>query len=331
MNAKIAGWDVYSVPIDIVDGEERRNGGRAPERDRQGNGTRATTSHVHMDSLSRPANPPSEEADRLIVLVPVYNDWTALGRLLPLLDDALRPLDGAVRVVVDDDGSTEPEDGRVSSLPLSRVNWVTIVSLRRNMGHQRAIAMGLAHIEACLPCRCVVVMDGDGEDDPQDVMRLVARMDELRSTAVVFAERTRRIDGIAFRLFYLLYRMLHRMLTGIPVRVGNFSAIPAGMLRRLVVVSEVWNHYAAAVFLARIPRATIPSVRRPRLHGLSKMNVVSLVGHGLSGLSVHAELVGVRLLVAGGVVAAVVLLLLAGLAVFGWSTGAVWRHAPESR
>ena len=73
--------------------------------------------------------------------------------------------------------------------------------------------------------------------------------------------------AVMFRVFYALYRWAHVLLTGIPVRVGNFSVIPSSQLRRLVVVSELWNHYAAAVFKARVPRTSVPTVRAPRLDG----------------------------------------------------------------
>jgi hypothetical protein len=140
-------------------------------------------------------------------------------------------------------------------------------------------------------------MDGDGEDAPADVPRLVDRLAATDGHAIVFAERRRRSESMWFRLGYALYRWCHRLLTGIPVRVGNFSIVPARQLERLVVVSELWNHYAAAVFKARIPYDSIPTERARRLTGPSKMNFVGLVAHGLSALSVHAETMGVRLLV----------------------------------
>jgi hypothetical protein len=65
--------------------------------------------------------------------------------------------------------------------------------LRRNLVHQRTIAIGLAHIGE-YEARDVVVMDSDGEDDPRDVPRLVARMQEERGRSV-FAERTRRSES----------------------------------------------------------------------------------------------------------------------------------------
>lgn len=87
------------------------------------------------------------------------------------------------------------------------------------------------------------------------------------------------------------------MLTGIEVKVGNFSVIPRRRLSSLVVVAEMWNHYAAAAFKSRQPYCTIPTRRGRRLDGKSSMNFVSLVVHGLSAISVYSEIVGVRLLV----------------------------------
>src|SRR5204862_1949020 len=110
-----------------------------------------------------------------------------------------------------------------------------------------------------------------------------------------------------------------------------FSIVPASQLQRLVVVSELWNHYAAAVFKARIPRSSIPTQRGERLSGKSRMNFVALVVHGLSALSVHSEIIGVRLLVValvvvglmGALLGAVVgVRLFTSLAIPGWATAA---------
>ena len=80
--------------------------------------------------------------------------------------------------------------------------------------------------------------------------------------------------------------------------MGNFSVIPRERLASLVVVSELWNHYAAAAMRSRQPFCTIPTRRAERLDGESKMNFVGLVVHGLSAISVYSDIVGVRLLIA---------------------------------
>jgi hypothetical protein len=87
------------------------------------------------------------------------------------------------------------------------------------------------------------------------------------------------------------------------------------MLERLVAVSEMWNHYAAAVAHAKIPIETVPLPRAPRIAGQSKMNLISLVTHGLGAISVLGDVIGVRLLIWTVGVAALVLLGMAGVAV----------------
>jgi polyisoprenyl-phosphate glycosyltransferase len=82
------------------------------------------------------------------------------------------------------------------------------------------------------------------------------------------------------------------------VRVGNFSVIPRPMLSRLVAVSDLWNHYAAAVFKSRLPYTTVPTARGRRYAGASRMNIVALVTHGLSAMAAFGDRIGVRLLAA---------------------------------
>jgi hypothetical protein len=242
-------------------------------------------------------DPKSDSGEALVVLIPVFEDWPAVSKLLPLLDASLAAAALTADVVLVDDGSTSPLPSDFCKGPLQAVQVVHVLALRRNLGHQRAIAMGLAFVEAKTTCEIVVVMDGDGEDDPADVPRLVAEC-RRREERIVFAERTRRSESWTFRASYALYRALHLVLTGHRVKVGNFSAIPRVRLRGLVVVPELWTHYAAAALASRQPRCLIPTRRAARLHGTGSMSYLRLVAHGLRAISVYKELVGVRMLVA---------------------------------
>lgn len=237
-----------------------------------------------------------EENTGTVILLPVFDDWEALTLLLGRLPTALGSEASRSRVLIVDDGSRTPPPPSFPEAP--RLGGVEVLRLRRNLGHQRAIAVGLSYVGRTFPGSTVVVMDADGEDDPADVPRLLRQARSSRGERVVFAERRRRSESPAFRILYHAYRLVHLVLTGIPVRVGNFSAIPASQLERLLVVSELWNHYAAAVFASHVAYETIPTSRSQRLAGKSRMNLVSLVGHGLQALSVHSEIIGTRLLIA---------------------------------
>ena len=265
---------------------------------------------------------------RLVVTMPVYNDWEAARELCTLLDAQLQRLpEVSPQVLLIDDGSSEPSGAwERKFFALSRVS---ILRLRRHLGHQRAIAVALAHIHARVPTDAVAVMDADGEDRPEDIPRLLAKLAETRGSAVVFAERGRRVEGIVFRVGYVAYCILHRLLTGIPVRIGNFSVLPARSLSTVVTLWELWSHYAAAVVKSRLPYVTLRTDRGRRLAGRSQMNLVSLVFHGLSALATFSEIVITRILVAAFALTALLVLgtlVVAGvrlgtdLVVPGWAT-----------
>ena len=269
---------------------------------------------------------------QVTVLIPVFNDWESLRVLLGRLDRELNHQEYDPRVVVLDDASTAPcPPDLLDQCPTLRGRVFTL-AMRRNLGHQRAIANGLAYVHDHVPCDAVVVMDGDGEDSPSDVPRLLKECARLDMRSVVFAGRARRSESLAFRVGYFGFRTLHRVLTGHRVRVGNFSVVPRSALRRLVVVSELWNHYAAAVLRSRIPYSIIPTDRGTRIAGKPTMNWTALVVHGLSAIAVYSDVLGVRLLIATMLLAMMLVLaaaavvavrLFTDLAVPGWATYAV--------
>jgi polyisoprenyl-phosphate glycosyltransferase len=243
----------------------------------------------------------ASEANEIVLLIPVYNDWESIGALLPALDTALHDYPVPIHVLLVDDGSTTPPSGSEFEELFHNLVRIEILRLRCNLGHQRAIAVGLYHIHANIPCRGVLVMDGDGEDRPEDVPKLLAEFDRRSGSKTIFAARTKRMESVAFQLFYHLYRLTHRVLTGVTVRVGNFSVVPRDAVDALMVDSNLWNHYAATVFRSRLPYDLIRLPRGKRLHGRSKMNFFALLVHGLSAISVFGDLVSVRLLAGAGV------------------------------
>ncbi|MBY0427095.1 MAG: glycosyl transferase family 2, partial [Cytophagales bacterium] len=118
-------------------------------------------------------------------------------------------------------------------------------------------------------------------------------------------------------------------LTGVKISFGNFSILPNDVLVRLTHVSEIWNHFAGGAIRSKIPFTSVPTQRGKRLLGQSKMNFSSLVLHGLSAISVHIDLVAVRLLVVSAFFILVAVLAILGvigikifttLAIPGWTS-----------
>lgn len=226
----------------------------------------------------------------ITVLSPVFNDWESCRELIKRARLTFSN-DGryAVRFVVINDGSADPVPEDLLSPQLN----CEIVNLNVNVGHQRAIALGLCYVHEYRPCDYVIVMDADGEDKPEDIPRLIEEAVKAHGK-IIFGTRQRRYEGLLFRFCYVLYKIIFRMLTGKRISFGNFCAIPYEKLRHIVYVSDLWNHFSGGLIRSRIPYTSIPLERGIRYYGSSKMNFISLIIHGLSAISVYTDTLAVR-------------------------------------
>lgn len=259
----------------------------------------------------------------------MFNDWAAAQQLVSQLDEVIDTCGVAGKILLVDDGSTDPCPEQFLNEPPKRLDSVHVLELKRNLGHQRALCVGLVHLFQQHQQGPVLVMDADGEDAPSDIPLLLREYERAGGEKAVFAARGRRAEGFIFKLFYALYRTAHRVLVGFDIRVGNFSVIPGKFREKLAVTPDLWNHYAAAVVKIKLPRTLVSIDRAKRISGRSKMDFVSLIVHGLSAMSVFGEVIGVRLLIASSVFAILTVLLVlvtvivrfgTQLAIPGWAT-----------
>lgn len=236
----------------------------------------------------------------VVVVVPIYDDWQSfavVAQCLATLWQAHPCKDRArLQMVVVNDAphlaACRPAHGGWEECGIP----VQILALMRNMGHQRAITIGITHALRTLAPDFIVVMDGDGEDNPADVPKLIAAALESDDSQVIFAERTWRGDAWWFRTGYAIYRLLHKITTGHRIRFGNFSIVPARFARVVVTSSEAWCHYAAAIVRLRLPYKLLPTRRSSRIQGRPRMSPVTLVAHGLSAISLFYDVASVRLM-----------------------------------
>ena len=236
---------------------------------------------------------------RMIVLIPLYNDWDVADIVCRELDAEFSRQTGVeVQILIVDDGSVTSRRPELFSAQFESIRALHLLRLRRNVGHQRAIAVGLAWLNEHVSTDAVLIMDSDGQDRPADTVSLLNVFEQHGRRAAVFAARQKRPESRVFQISYSLYRVLHRAFTGFAVRIGNFSVIPAAHIAPLLVSSDLWSHYAAAVVRSRLTLVTVPINRGERIKGRSSMDFVALVAHGLSAISVFRERVGTRLLVA---------------------------------
>ncbi len=273
---------------------------------------------------------------RLTVVVPVFNDWTSFRILVREIDRECASTDRRVSILALDDGSTEAAPETLHELGcLAHLTSIEHIKLALNVGHQRAIAIGLAVALEDQATDALLVMDADGEDRPSDIHHLMAAAVGRDDFAIV-AQRGRRTEKLSFKLSYLLYKSFFGLLTGKKINFGNYSLISREYAQRLSMSTDLWNNLPAALMRSRLPIIYLPLDRGKRYSGKSKMNYVSLIVHGLSAISVFSDAIFVRLLIATAFLSMIglaVILTVVSLRLFtvhatpGWATTVVFGTA----
>jgi hypothetical protein len=260
----------------------------------------------------------SAKKDHLVIVTPVYEDLEASSKLFKELRRELGP---QIYIVAVDDGSVQQPLSE-KSLRDANVDGV-VIKLKRNVGHQRAIAIGLNYVADRLQdATYVVVMDSDGEDLPETIPTMLTKI-RNPEVDIVVAQRKSRVETLSFRAFYVVYRWLFRLLSGRTISFGNFMVMKPSSLKRMAAMQELWTHLAGCALSSKMRIANCPLDRGPRYAGQSKMNFVGLALHGFKGMMVFAEDVLVRVGIACVGVAAlsVIFSIIAiGLKLFSYAT-----------
>ena len=133
-------------------------------------------------------------------------------------------------------------------------------------------------------------------DRPEDVPVLLAAWQKAPDM-LCFARRQKRQESNTFKFLYFFYKRAFKFLTGYVITFGNFVVIPMEKLQRLVYVSEIWNHFPGGIIRSKLSYQSVPIDRGSRYRGQSKMNMVALIQHGLSSITVNLDVVAVRMLI----------------------------------
>jgi polyisoprenyl-phosphate glycosyltransferase len=234
--------------------------------------------------------------DAIAIVIPVFDDEQSLRKLMGHVQEVTLRAALSAHFVIVDDCSSRPVDVEnlraCSELPLH------VIYLRRNVGHQRAIAIGLSHVVATELAAMMIVMDADGEDQPAEIPKLVSTLAASDRATVVVAKRANRSEGILFKVCYRAYQALFHLLTGHQIKFGNYSAMRIEAAKRLCAMPELWISLPAAVLRSRLPVCYVPTDRGRRYFGQSKMNLVSLVQHAFGRIAVFADRALTRLTLA---------------------------------
>ena len=228
---------------------------------------------------------------KFIILIPLFNDWKSVSRLLNEIDINVSSWAADVSVIIVNDASTEKRSG--IQFNFKKIKLVKILNMKKNTVHQRCIAAGLKYICKNEDFDRVIIMDADGEDRPEELNDFFKKAQENPSMTIT-GNRFKRSETIIFKVLYEVHKLLTLIFTGKLIKFGNFSCLPKNHVEKLIQKSYLWNSYSSSVVKTISDRTFIDSIRGSRYVLPSKINFRGLIFHSLSIISVFRNLVIVR-------------------------------------
>tara|TARA_B100001123_G_C15255439_1_gene1004491 strand:- start:839 stop:1723 length:885 start_codon:yes stop_codon:yes gene_type:complete len=225
------------------------------------------------------------------ILIPLFNDWKSVSKLLTEIDHQILNWEAEVSVIIVNDASTEERSDL--NFNYKKIKSVKILNMKKNRVHQRCIAAGLKYISQNENFDRVIVMDADGEDRPEELNDFYRKsLDNPNMT--ITGNRFKRSEGFIFRILYEIHKILTLVFTGKLIKFGNFSCLPKEHVNQLVKKPYLWNSYSSSVIRTIHARTFIPSTRGLRYVLPSKMNLLALIFHSLTIISVFRNIVIIR-------------------------------------
>jgi hypothetical protein len=225
------------------------------------------------------------------ILIPVFNDWESLLSLLNNIHSLRINNIAHIKVLIVDDCSTEILNKKIE---FDSFKDIEIIKNSKNIGHGKSIAHGINYISKKNDFDYLIVMDGDGEDRPEEVKELILKSIDLPSLTIT-ANRIKRSESAFFKLSYHLHKILTLVLTGYSIKFGNFMCIPRQDLNLIVSNKNLSVSFSGTIAKFIKNKTFIPSIRGVRYYGPTKMSFLKLIRHSLLIMSTFRKEASVRL------------------------------------
>ena len=220
---------------------------------------------------------------KIIILVPVYNDWKSVSKLIEEINSTVSNLNSNFSIMIINDASTEQQSIYVPNL--ENIQSIQVINMRENRGHARCIASGLKYIFEKEEFDYVIPMDGDGEDRPEEIKNFVEYINYTSDKPIV-GERVKRSESLFFRFCYSVHKTLTFTFTGQIIKFGNYTCLPKSTVEKMINNQATWSSFSGALAKLEKKRSIVPSIRGSRYFGPSKMSFKNLIIHSLSIISV---------------------------------------------
>ena len=223
---------------------------------------------------------------KIIVLIPVYNDWKSVFKLLDEINDLSLEDKFQLSVLIVNDASNF--DRQEIEKSYENINSIKIVNMKKNFGHTRCIAIGLKYIFEKVQFDYVIPMDGDGEDRPEEIKGFLEKI-KVSGEKPIVGERVKRSESMIFKICYQLHKIITFVFTGKSIKFGNYTCLPKLTVEKLLVEKATWNSFSGSLKKIENDPVSIPSERGSRYYGPSQMSFTNLIKHSLSIISVFRK------------------------------------------
>ena len=228
---------------------------------------------------------------KIIILVPIYNDWQSASKLLEEINSNISGLKCQFSIIIVNDASSDQQS--ISALNTENLHSIKILNMSENRGHARCIATGLKYLFEKEEFDYVIPMDGDGEDRPEEIKNFVDYL-KYTSDKPVVGERVKRSESLFFKFCYGVHKILTFAFTGQSIKFGNYTCLPRTTVEKMVNDKATWSSFSGALTKLEKDRSIVPSIRGSRYFGPSKMSFKNLIIHSLAIISVFKLNVLVR-------------------------------------
>ena len=228
---------------------------------------------------------------KIIIIIPIFNDWDSLNQLLLEIDQVIKEIEGIfVDCLVINDASTikTPEINRPKN-----IKSLKILNMKQNKGHAKCNAFGIRYSIQKEKFDFLILMDGDGEDRPIELRSLIDKAKNDPKLSVV-AKRVKRSEGIFFKTLYLMHKIITYIFTGKIINFGNYSCLTINDAKIIQDKASLWNSYSGTIKKYLLNYNEIDSTRGKRFFGPSKMSLFNLIIHSFSIIAVFKLQVLIR-------------------------------------
>ena len=228
---------------------------------------------------------------KIVILIPVYNDWQSISKLLENINLEISKLDHEFSAIIINDGSTDRVPQNFNNI--DNFKSIKIIDMKINKGHARCNAAGLKYIFENEEFNYVIPMDGDGEDRPEEISIFIDNLKYNLNKPIV-GERIKRSEGFFFKICYMVHKLITYTFTGQSIKFGNYTCLPKSIIEKMINEKATWSSFSGSLAKIANDRAVIPSERGVRYFGPTKMSFKNLVIHSLSIIAVFKINVLVR-------------------------------------